>query len=198
MSEVLTAQDSISETQYNPHRACYYKCISCGQRFWQKKAMVRRAAKCKGTRVNQNGIPQACKAWRCRYNDQCPGANTACAICGAYKPPEFMPTKPVSAASPASVSRSASSADPSPVPANQPSANRSTSIVARSLYGHTDSSSQWVIQVENELQGSGMNPSASFVDDHVVSDQQNALPMRGTITHLPLYGNVVERYLTEV
>ena len=97
-----------------------------------------------------------------------------------------------------SVSRSASSADPSPVPANQPSANRSTSTLARSLYGHPDSGSQWVIQVENELQGSGMNPPALFVDDHVVSDQQNALPMRGTITHLPLYGNVVERYLTEV
>ena len=198
MSVAPGNEAGFSETQRSGHTACYYKCISCGQRFWQKKTMARRVAKCKGSRANQNGIPQACKAWRCRYNDQCPGANTACPICGAYKPPEFMPTKPVTAASPASVSRSASSADPSPVPANQPSANRSTSTLARSLYGHPDSGSQWVIQVENESQGSGMNPPALFADDHVVSDQQNALPMRGTITHLPLYGNVVERYLTEV
>ena len=198
MSVASGDQASVPEIHHSGPTACYYKCISCGQRFWQKKVLILRAARCRGMRYSPNGDRWACKAWRCRYNDQCPGANTACPICGAFKPPEFMPTKPVTAASPASVSRSASSADPSPVPANQPSANRSTSTLARSLYGHPDSSSQWVIQVENESQGSGMNPPALFADDHVVSDQQNALPMRGTITHLPLYGNVVERYLTEV
>jgi hypothetical protein len=198
MSVAPGDQASFSEFQRSGHTACYYKCISCGQRFWQKKTMVRRAAKCNGTRVSQNGDSQACKAWRCRYNDQCPGANTACAICGAFKPPEFMPTKPVTASSPAFVSRSASSADPSPDLANQPPANLSTGALISSLYGHPDSGSQWMIQVENASQSSGRNPPAMYVDDRVVSDQQNSPQMRGNITLLPLYGDVVERYLTDV
>jgi len=149
MSVASGDQASVSELQRSGHTACYYKCISCGQRFWQKKTLIRRAAKCRGTRVNQSGNRQACNAWRCRYNDQCPGANIACSICGAYKPPEFMPTKPVTVSSPASVSRSASSADPSPVPASQPPANRSTGTLISSLYGHPDSGSQWMMLVEN-------------------------------------------------
>ena len=149
---------------------------SCGQRFWQKKTIVRRAAKCKGTRVNQNGISQACKAWRCRYNDQCPGANAACALCGAFKPPEFMPTRPASASSPAFVSSSASSANPSPDLTNQPPANHHSRACFRLLYGHSESSSLWMTRVE----------------------EREYLRRQENITLLPLYGDVVERYLTEV
>ena len=198
MSVASGDQASATEARHSCPAACYSKCISCGQRFWQKKALVRRAARCRGARFNPDGSRWVCKAWRCRYNDQCPGANDACPICGAFKPPEFMPTKPVSASSPAFLSRSASSADPSPVPANQPPANDCTRTLARSLYGHPDSSSQWLTHVENNSESSGMNPRALFADDQVVSDQQSFVPMRGTITHLPLYGNVIERYLTEV
>ena len=52
--------------------------------------------------------------------------------------------------------------------------------------------------VEKNSKPSGINPEAMFVNDQVVSDQQSVVPMRGIITHLPLYGNVIERYLTEV
>ena len=197
MSVAPSDQASVPEIHHSVPTACYYKCIACGQRFWQMKVLARRAAKCRGTRYNPDGSRWVCKAWRCRYNDQCPGANAACPICGAFKPPEFLPTQPVSASSPASVSRSASSADPSTVPAIQPPANRSTTVLARSLYGHPDSGSQWVIQAENELEVSGMESSALFVDDQVVSDQQSIVP-RGTITHLPCYEGVFQRFLTEV
>ena len=186
MSVASGDQASTAEARHSRPAACYHKCISCGQRFWQKKALVRRAARCRGMRYNPDGSRWVCKAWRCRYNDQCPGANTACPICRAYKPPEFMPTKPVSASSPASLSRSASSVDPSPVPVNQPPANDSTRTLARSLHGHPDSSFR--VSTRGTL----------FAGDQVVSDQQSVVPMRGTITHLPLYGNVIERYLTEV
>ena len=174
-----TAPDNLagsSETQPNGHTSCYYKCISCGQRFWQKKSMVRRAAKCRGTRVSQNGVPQTCKAWRCRYNDQCPGADAACAICGAFKPPEFLPTRPATASSPAFVSSSASSTNPSPDPISQLPANHHSRDCFRPLYGHSESGSQWMKHVE----------------------QREALQKLGNITLLPLYGDVVERYLTEV
>ena len=38
-----------------------------------------------------------CKAWRCRFNDQCSEANAACPICGAFKPPEFQSLQPANA-----------------------------------------------------------------------------------------------------
>ena len=198
MSVASGDQASATETRHSGPAACYYKCITCSQRFWQKKALVRRAAKCRGARINPDGTRWACKAWRCRYNDQCPGANTACPICGAFKPPEFMPTKPVSGSSPAFVSRSASSADPSPVPANQHPADSRAGPLARSLYGHPGCSSQWLKYIKNRSGPSGMRSQVTFVDDQVVPDQQGAVPVRGTITHLPLYGDVTERYLTEV
>ena len=115
MSAAPADQANFPVIQRGSHRSCYYKCISCGQRFWQKKALVRRAAKCKGTITNPViGISQACKAWRRRYNDQCPGADNACAICGTTKPPELMPARPATVSSPAFVSGPASSSDPSP------------------------------------------------------------------------------------
>ena len=100
--------------------ASYYKCISCGKRYWQKKVLVRRSAKCRGIRYHPDGSRWACRAWRCRFNNQCTGANAACPICGAYKPPEFLPDQPVPATDPALPSRSASLADPSLVPTNEP------------------------------------------------------------------------------
>ena len=108
MSVASGDQASATEARHSCPAACCYKCISCGQRFWQKQALVHCAARCRGMRYNPDGSRWVCKAWRCRYNDQCPGANAACSICGAFKPPEFMPTKPVSAFSPAFLSRSAS------------------------------------------------------------------------------------------
>ena len=198
MSTAPGNQAGFSETQHNGHTSCYYKCISCGQRFWQKKAMIRRAAKCKGTRVNQHGVSQKCKAWRCRYNDQCPGADAACAICGAFKPPEFMPTRPATASNPAFVSRPASSANPSSGYANLSPANHSSGACISPLYGHPESGSQWMTHVGNVSRIPGRNPSTPFVDDCVISEQQDSLQRQGNITLLPLYGDVVERYLTEV
>ena len=198
MSVASGEQASTAEARHSRPAACYHKCISCGQRFWQKKVLARRAAKCRGMRYNPDGSRWVCRAWRCRYNDQCPGADTACPICGAYKPPEFMPTRHVSASSPASLSRSTSSVDPSLVPANQPPANSYTGILATPPYGHPDSSSQWMASVDDNVQSLGMNLPTVFADDLVVSDQQSYVPRRGSITHLPLYGNVIERYFTEV
>ena len=169
-------QAGFSETQHNGHTSCYYKCISYCQRFWQKKAMVRHAAKCRGTRVNQNRASQTCEAWRCRYNDQCPGADAACAICGAFKPPEFMPTRPATASNPAFVSSSASSASPSPDLISQPLANHDSRACSRPLYGLSESRSQWMKLVE----------------------QREALQKLENIILLPLYEDVVGRYLTDV
>jgi hypothetical protein len=197
MSVASGDQPGVTESRHSGPAACYYKCIVCSQRFWQKKALVRRAAKCRGARFNPDGTRWACKAWRCRYNDQCPGANTACPICGAYKPPESMPTKPVPGSSPAFVSRSASSVDPSPVPTDQDPAVSRAGPLSRSIYGHPGGSSQWEKYVENRSRPSDMRSRVTFVDDQVISDQQGDVPA-GTITHLPLYGNVTARYLTEV
>ena len=67
----------------------------CGQRFWQKSLLVRRAARCKGNKANdRDGRPRRCKAWRCRYNDQCPNGGDPCKLCGCVKPAEFQPTCP--------------------------------------------------------------------------------------------------------
>ena len=155
--------------------ASYHKCISCGKRYWQKNVLVRRAAKCRGTRYRPDGSRWVCRAWRCRFNNQCTGANAACPICGAFKPPEFLPDQPVSASNPAHLSRSASSADPSLVPTNQPPDRYYTGFPAMCPYGHSNSNSQGATS----------------------SDDQSIVP-RGTITHLPCYEGVSQRFLTEV
>ena len=97
MSAASSSTGDNSVTPTSRMDASYYKCISCGKRYWQKKVLVRRAAKCKGTRHHPDGSRWACRAWRCRFNNQCVGANAACPICGAYKPPEFLPDQPVPA-----------------------------------------------------------------------------------------------------
>ena len=58
----------------------WFSCICCGQRYWKKNKLVRRAAHCRG---------QNCKAWRCRFNDQCPQASSPCPMCGTFKPSEY-------------------------------------------------------------------------------------------------------------
>ena len=156
--------------------ASYYKCISCGKRYWQKKVLVRRSAKCRGTGYHPDGSRWVCRAWRCRFNNQCTGADAACPICGAFKPPEFLPDQPVSATDPAHPSRSASLADPSLVPTNQPPDRLSTVLPAACPYEQPNSDS---------LRAMSSN------------DQCIDLP-RGTITYLPCYEGVSQRFLTEV
>ena len=68
----------------------HYSCVCCGQRYWKGKKLVRRAAQCKG---------KYCKAWRCRFNDQCPQAEQPCPLCGTYKRPEFQSAVPAEPAS---------------------------------------------------------------------------------------------------
>ena len=155
--------------------ASYYKCISCGKRYWQRNVLVRRAAKCRGTRYSLDGSRWVCRAWRCRFNNQCTGADAACPICGAFKPPKFLPDHPVPASSQVHLSRSTSSVDPSLVPANQPSDRCYTESPAVSPYERTDDSFQGAMS----------------------SHQQGVVP-RGTITHLPCYEGVFQRFLTEV
>ena len=155
--------------------ASWNKCISCGKRYWQKNVLVRRAAKCRGIRYHPDGSRWACRAWRCRFNNQCTGADAACPICGAFKPPEFLPDQPVFASNPAHSSRSASSADPSLVPTNQPPDRCCTVLPAMCPYGQPGSSS---LRAKS-------------------SDDQCIVP-RGTITHLPCYEGVSQRFLTEV
>ena len=177
MSAAPADQANFPVIQRGTHTSCYYKCVSCGQRFWQKKALVRRAAKCKGTMTNPaSGISQACKAWRCRYNDQCPGAANACAICGTTEPSEFMPARPATVSSPAFVSRPAFSSDPRPSHSSNSPANYSPGGAS---------------------QVPGGNQSKPFHGDYVIPEQQGSFLRQANITMLPLYGDVVERYLTE-
>ena len=154
----------------------YFKCISCGKRYWQKKVLVRRSAKCRGVRFHPDGSRWACRAWRCRYNDQCAGADSACPICGAYKPPEFLPDQPAPAPDPAISSRSASFADPSLVPTNVPPDRLGTKLSASCSRGQ---------------------PSNDSLREVSSSDLSIDLP-KGTVTYLPCYDGVSERYLTEV
>ena len=142
MSEALTVHEGVPETLNISQRACYYTCVACGQRFWQKKSLVRRAARCKGSMISPvSGKSQVCRAWRCRYNDQCPGANVACAICGATKPPEVLPTRPASVSSPAFLANSASSTIPAPDHARQLPANRDRKYHQDSLWAFAERNS---------------------------------------------------------
>ena len=122
---------------------CKFRCILCRQRFWKKDVIIRRSAKCRGARFNTDGSRWKCKAWRCRFNDQCPNANSACPICGAYKPPEFRPTLPAPETNPAIMSRSASSADPNPALASYDITTGRIDRLSRSMYGHSEGSDVW-------------------------------------------------------
>ena len=114
-----------------------------------------------------------------------------------HEPPESTPTKPVPESSPAFVSRSASSADPNPALASQDPAVSRTDLLSRSIYGHPGGSDQWQKYFESRHRLSDSRVQVQFVDDQVISDLQDDVPA-GTITQLPLYGNVTARHLTEV
>ena len=88
-------REDVNVTKKKPNFG-QYSCVCCGQRYWKGKNLVRRAAHCKG---------KYCRAWRCRFNDQCPQADQPCPLCGTYKRPEFQPAapaEPVSNPNPAS------------------------------------------------------------------------------------------------
>ena len=166
---------------------CQFKCILCHKRFWKKKVLVNRSAKCRGTRFNPDGSRWYCRAWRCRFNDQCPSASLACPICGAYKPPEFRPSLPAPEVLPATASGSAYLVDPSP-----------TSTVLEAPADIVDKLLRpaQVLPEDRELEERewqryvGDRRRSSFLADNTTQEE--------TEVQLPLYGNVVARTLTEV
>ena len=176
MSAASSSTGDNLATSSNRTDTSYYKCFSCGKRYWQKKVLVRRSAKCRGVRFHPDGSRWSCRAWRCRYNDQCAGADFACPICGAYKPPEFLPVQPAPAPIPSSPSRSVSFADPSLVPTNLPPDRPENEPLASCSSGQ---------------------PSNDSLREVSAGDLSIDLP-KGTITYLPCYEGVSERYLTEV
>lgn len=155
----------------------YFKCVCCGSRYWQRNMLVRRSAKCRGVRYDQDGVRWQCKAWRCRYNDQCSKAGDACPLCGAFKPPEFSPTQPAHACSPAQPSGPVSPASAILAPACMPPDHNCTVQPARCP--HTQS-----------------NHFSVPVQEMTASSQ--CIVPRGTITHLPLLEGMTQRFLTEV
>ena len=197
MSVASGDQPGATEPRHIGLAVCQFKCILCRQRFWKKNVLVRRSAKCRGTRFNTDGTRWKCKAWRCRFNDQCPNANSACPICGAYKPPESRPTLPAPETNPAITSRSASSADPNPALASHDPAIGRIDRLSRSIYGHSEGNDEWQRYFENGLRLSDSKVQAQYVDDLIVSELQDEVPA-GTVTQLPLYGGVISRHLTEV
>jgi len=155
----------------------YFKCVCCGSRYWQRNKLVRRSAKCRGVKYDQDGIRWQCKAWRCRYNDQCTGAGAACPICGAFKPPEFSPTQPAHACSPAHSSGPVSPASTILAPASMPPDHNCTVPPARCPHAQ---SNHFSVPVQE-----------------MTSVSQCIVP-RGTITQLPLLEGMTQRFLTEV
>jgi hypothetical protein len=187
MSVASSDQRGTAEPCHAAPSVCQFKCILCRKRFWKKKVLVNRSAKCRGTRSNPDGSRWYCRAWRCRFNDQCPSANLACPICGAYKPPEFRPSLPAPEALPTTASGSAFLVDPSPTstvleaPADiVDNLLRPTQVLPedRELEER-----EWQRYVENR-------PRSSFLADNTTQG--------ATEVQLPLYGNVVARTLTEV
>ena len=152
-----------------------FKCICCGLRYWKKNKLIRRAAQCKGARYNSESGRWRCKAWRCRFNDQCSEANAACPICGAFKPPEFQSLQPASAPDPASSVQPA----PRPVAACEPAS--------------TSSSSSSTIRPTIH-QSSQFGPVVEHVTGSVIQDNAPG----GIVTLLPLLEGMTQRYLTEV
>ena len=152
-----------------------FKCICCGVRYWKKNKLVRRAAQCKGVRYNSGHVRWRCKAWRCRFNDQCSEANAACPICGAFKPPEFQSLQPANASDQSSPIQSAPHFNAACEPAN------------------TSSSSSSSIQ-PTVHQPSQSGPFVSHVEDPAF---QSNVP-DGIVTLLPLLEGMTQRYLTDV
>ena len=146
-----------------------FKCICCGLRYWKKNKLVRRAAQCKGVRYISEHVRWRCKAWRCRFNDQCLKANAACPICGAYKPPEFQSLQPASASDQTSPAEPAPYAYAACHPTRASSSSSSTTLP-------------------------GFRQVAKQEPVHVF---QRNIPS-GNVTLLPLLEGMTQRYLTEV
>jgi hypothetical protein len=183
MSVASGDQPGTAEPCHTAPTVCQFRCILCRQRFWKKNVIIRRSAKCRGTRYNPDGSRWKCRAWRCRFNDQCPNANSACPICGAYKPPEFRPTLPAPEVIPAVVTGSASSADPNPASTIREVPAGHVDHLSRPMQGLPEGSDLWRRYFESR-------PRSSSSADNMIR--------AGTETQLPLYGDVVARFLTEV
>ena len=149
--------------------------MSCGARYWQKNKLVRRSAMCRGVRYSQDGTRWKCKAWRCRYNDQCTGANAACPICGAFKPPEFLPTQPTHVSSPALLPRPTSPASATRTPASLPTDTFCCDQPKQHCHEQTD---QFPVQTMTSMNRSCVSS--------------------GSTTQLPLLEGMTQRFLTEV
>ena len=152
-----------------------FKCICCGARYWKKNKLIRRAAQCKGVRYGFEGVRWRCKAWRCRFNDQCPEANSACPICGAFKPPEFQPAQPALPFSQAS--------SPEPTPRTH---------IDRDPAGPPSNGNYTAQSVRHQLE----QPDLSSAQE-AISVSQDIVPS-GTVTLLPLLEGMTQRFLTEV
>jgi hypothetical protein len=187
MSVASSDQRGTAEPCHTAPTVCQFRCILCRKRFWKKKVLVNRSAKCRGTRSNPDGSRWKCRAWRCRFNDQCPSANLACPICGAYKPPEFRPSLPAPEVLPATASGSASLVDPSPTS----TVLEAPADIVDNLLRPTQAlpedreleEREWQRYVENR-------PRSSVLADNTTQG--------ATEVQLPLYGDVVARTLTEV
>ena len=152
-----------------------YKCICCGTRYWKQNKLVRRAAQCKGVRYFSGYERRRCKAWRCRFNNQCSKANEACPLCGAFKPPEFQSLQPASAPNlPSHVQ---------PVP---------NSYVAFDPAKASSSSSSSTLPVTHQP----LQPGPVMRQEPVRAFQEN-IPS-GNVTLLPLLEGMTQRFLTDV
>ena len=152
-----------------------FKCVCCGLRYWKKNKLIRRAAQCKGVRYTSGHVRWRCKAWRCRYNDQCPEANSACPICGAFKPPEFQSVQPPCA----------------------PDQNSPTHPVQNPYTVHdpadaSSSSSSANVPVTHQ----SPRPESTMRQEPVHVFQRNV--PSGQVTLLPLLEGMTQRFLTEV
>jgi len=152
-----------------------FKCICCGVRYWKKNKLIRRAAQCRGVRYSPGNVRWKCKAWRCRFNDQCSEASAPCPICGAFKPPEFQSLQPADASDQSIPIQSAPHPDAACEPANPSSSSSSSNQPA----------------VHHPSQS---GPLGSHVSDPVF---QSNLP-DGIVTLLPLLEGMTQRYLTDV
>ena len=110
-------------------------------------------------------------------------------ICGAYKPPEFRPTLPAPEVIPAVVTGSASSADPNPASTSREVPAGQVDHLSRPMQGLPEGSDLWQRYFESRPRSSSSAVQTQGVDN---------LIRAGTDTPLPLYGDVVARFLTEV
>ena len=152
-----------------------FKCVCCGARYWKKNKLVRRAAQCKGVKYISGYERRRCKAWRCRFNDQCPEANAACPLCGAFKRPEFQSFQDASAPDLSSPAQ--------PVP---------NSYAACDPTSASSSNSSSTLPVTHQP----LQPGPVMRQQPVHVFQKNV--PSGDVTLLPLLEGMTQQYLTDV